>query len=166
LILKEIEVAYERRPSGLVEVTGPGGDTPLGPKRPAQEIMKEKERSSISTFVSTLDTLSKKLITKVGPTQKTYALSRAAKGNLNNDADFIMYQDTRKALAGSLATFIQGSRPSDMDIKSVYLPMIPDIFRDNPESAQGKWSLIKTMSGLNTQGAAGEITVNPDDWEF
>ncbi len=51
------------------------------------------------------------------------------------------------ALAGNLAVGQQGSRPSDADIKAIWLPLVPDPYRDTRESAAAKWNLINTMSG-------------------
>jgi len=66
----------------------------------------------------------------------------------NMIAIFRGYMDARQSLAGNLAVMQQGSRPSDADIKAVWLPLVPNPFSDSPASARMKWWLIKVGAGI------------------
>ena len=120
----------------------------LGGARPATADMRNKAegRTFVARSIGAIKSLSEKVITKRGVAQRATAAGRTVESVLGNDPEFRTYQDSRKALAGNLAVAQQGSRPSDADIQSVWLPLVPDVFRDTDESAKMKWDLINTMS--------------------
>jgi hypothetical protein len=107
---------------------------------------KQEGRKLVGQSINAIKALSDKLITKVGPSQRADALKRGFDTVFGNDPEFRTYQDARMALAGNLAVGQQGSRPSDADIKAIWLPLVPDPYRDTKESADMKWALINTMS--------------------
>ena len=102
-------------------------------------------RALAKSSINAVEELSKKILTKVGPAQRAQSLVRGAEAVFGNDPEFRTYQDARMALAGNLAVAQQGSRPSDADIKAIWLPLVPDPYRDTSESATMKWTMIKTM---------------------
>lgn len=110
---------------------------------------KESGRKLVTSSVTAIETLSKNILTKVGPAQRAQAIQRGAEAVFGKDPQFRAYQDARMALAGNLAVAQQGSRPSDADIKAIWLPLVPDPYRDTKESAEIKWSLIKTMANID-----------------
>ncbi len=112
---------------------------------------KQVARALVERSIKAIEALSKKVITKRGISQRALAAGRSVEAALGSDPEYRTYQDARMALAGNLAVGQQGSRPSDADIKAIWLPLVPDVFRDTDESAAMKWELIKTMS--NTPGA-------------
>lgn len=120
--------------------------------------MREKAagRELVGKSINAIKTLSDKIITRVGPSQRADAIKRGVDTVFGNDPAFRTYQDARMALAGNLAVGQQGSRPSDADIKAIWLPLVPDPYRDTKESADLKWQLINTMS--NNQPAASATT--------
>ena len=73
----------------------------------------------------------------------------------NMIAIFRGYMDARQSLAGNLAVMQQGSRPSDADIKKVWLPLVPNPFSDSPASARIKWWLIKVGAGIPVEDPWG-----------
>lgn len=107
---------------------------------------KSEGRKFVSRSIDAIEKLSQKVITKRGVAQRALATGRSVEAALGNDPEYRTYQDARKALAGNLAVAQQGSRPSDTDIIQIWLPMVPDVFRDTDESAAMKWDLIKEMS--------------------
>lgn len=127
----------------------------LGAKQPATTDMRNKEagRGLVSRSIGAIEKMSNDIITKVGPAQRADAMKRGTEAVFGNDPSFRTYQDARMALAGNLAVAQQGSRPSDADIKAIWLPLVPDAYRDTAESAAMKWGLIKTMSGQGGEDA-------------
>jgi hypothetical protein len=100
----------------------------------------------VATSIDAVKEYSDKVINKIGVAQRADAIKRGAEAVLGHDPDFRVYEDARMALAGNLAVAQQGSRPSDADIKAIWLPLVPDAFRDTRESKDKKWELIKKMS--------------------
>lgn len=110
---------------------------------------REASRSKIVPAINSLEALGKRVITeKTAAIQKAKASGRSLNAYFADDPDYRVYQDARMALAGNLAVAQQGSRPSDADIKAIWLPLVPDAFRDTTESARMKWELIRINSGL------------------
>ncbi len=134
-----------------------------GAKQPPTADMRNKEmgRGFVDKSIGSLEDLSKSILTKVGPAQRLDAIKRGAETVFGNDPKFKTYQDARFALAGNLAVAQQGSRPSDSDIKSIWLPLVPDPYTDTKDSAEMKWSLIRTMSGVPPSQQAPKLTTLP-----
>ena len=107
----------------------------------------------------------RQLITQRGISQRGSALARKVQSELGNDPEFKAYEDARFALAGNLAVMQQGSRPSDADIMSIWLPLVPSVFSDTDQSAQIKWGLIDKMSGFTPSGGAGQTGPAAEKWE-
>ena len=119
----------------------------------------QNKRSSRELVIRSIDgirELSKRIITKIGPAQRIDAIKRGAEAVFGNDPEFRTYQDARMALAGNLAVAQQGSRPSDADIQAIWMPMVPDAYRDTEQSAEMKWKLIEQMSLPEEQGEKKE----------
>jgi hypothetical protein len=106
-------------------------------------------RKTLVPAIDALEALSKKVITeKLAIAQKAVAAGRTVEAALADDPEFRTYQDARLALAGNLAVAQQGSRPSDADVKAIWLPLVPNVFKDTIASARMKWNLIRINSGL------------------
>ena len=115
---------------------------------------KEAARKLLIPAIGQIEGLGKRVITeKTAIVQKAKSVGRSVDAALANDPDYRVYQDGRFALAGNLAVAQQGARPSDADIKAVWLPLVPNVFADTTESARMKWELIRVMSGLTSAGA-------------
>jgi hypothetical protein len=114
---------------------------------------KEAAREDMATLLPHFETLGNTIITKIGPAQRADALSRGAAAVFGNDPDFKTYQDARMALAGQLAVAQQGSRPSNEDVRTNWLPMVPDPYSDTAESARMKWDLMKKILSLPATAA-------------
>jgi len=127
----------------------------------AEQRNKKYAQDKTLKSVKALEDLSKKVINKRGIAQRAKAMGRSLEAVLGNDPEFRVYQDARLGLAGNLAVLQQGSRPSDADIKAIWLPIVPDVFADTDQSADMKWKLIKTMSGLEEQLKTEEPIANP-----
>ena len=112
-------------------------------------------RDMATKSVDAVRALSQKVITKRGVAQRAQAAGRSIQSALGNDPEYKTYQDARLGLAGNLAVLQQGSRPSDADIKAIWLPLVPDVFSDTDQSAAMKWGLIYTMSGLEPPDKRG-----------
>lgn len=135
-------------------VTTEGGQ--VEPLPPTSEMRnKQHALGLVKNSINAVKELSTRIITKTGVAQRGSAIARQIEAELGNDPEFRTYQDSRVALAGNLAVAQQGSRPSDADIKAVWLPLVPDAFRDTDESARMKWKLIEEMS-LPTAPSSGE----------
>ncbi len=137
--------------------------------RTTEERNKERNRSVVSTAVQAVRDLGEKVITeKVAIVQRAKAAGRAVDAALADDPEYRAYQDSRVALAGNLAVLQQGSRPSDADIKAVWLPLVPDAFRDTANSAALKWKLIDQMSGFDSkpQGEGPAVGTVQDGYRF
>ena len=140
-------------------ITSPTG-APLPPPLTEEQRNLAARRDKLIPAIAQMEALGAKLITKVGPAQRAEAIKRGAEAIMGNDPEFRTYQDARVALAGNLAVAQQGSRPSDADIRAVWLPLVPDVFRDTKESAEMKWNMIRTnMSLPTTQTKVGKYTV-------
>ena len=135
-------------PDGKTKLMTPDEIRGAGAGQPETADMRNKEagRSLVSKSINAIESLSRSIITKIGPAQRAEAIKRGAEAVFGTDPEFRTYQDARMALAGNLAVAQQGSRPSDADIKAIWLPLVPDAYRDTSESANLKWNLIKTMS--------------------
>lgn len=151
------QISIVTGPEGLLRVNrGTGEATPItGPtgepvKRPPTEEERNMaaRREKLLPAIEQMESLGARLITQVGPAQRAQALVRGWDAVLGNDPEYRTYQDARVALAGNLAVAQQGSRPSDADIRAVWLPLVPDVFRDTTESARMKWDMIRTNMSL------------------
>ena len=120
----------------------------LSAARTADQKNVESKRDMTTRSVNAVRALSAKVITKIGPGQRAQAVQQGAEAVLGHNPEWRTYRDSRMALAGNLAVLQQGSRPSDADIKSIWLPLVPDVFADTTESAALKWEMIATMSGV------------------
>lgn len=128
-----------------------GQEVPVG--QTADMRNKEASRALLVPAINALEALSQRVITKpLSIQQKAESLIRGLDAALANDPDFRTYQDARMALAGNLAVAQQGSRPSDADIRAIWLPLVPDVFKDTEDSAEQKWQMIRINSGLSGGG--------------
>ena len=134
-----------------------GRDFPAAPTADMRN--KAVARGLVARSISAIKELSQKVITKRGIAQRATAAGRSVEAAMGNDPEYRTYQDARMALAGNLAVGQQGSRPSDADIRAIWLPLIPDVFRDTDESAAMKWDLIGTMSNTGEQGSADPLGI-------
>src|SRR5690606_10432051 len=125
----------------------------VGPAPTAEMRNREAVREKAAEGMRAIKDLGDRIIQRVGPAQRAEAIRRGAAAVFGHDPEFRAYQDARMALAGNLAVLQQGSRPSDADIKAIWLPLIPDPYTDTAESAALKWRLIETMSGFVDSGA-------------
>ena len=121
-----------------------------GAGQPDTADMRNKEAGKRTALraVAAVRALGSRIITRVGPAQRAAAIERGVEAVFGTDPDFRTYQDARMALAGTLAVEQQGSRVSDADVKALWLPMVPDAYRDTRESNDLKWSLIDSMRGV------------------
>lgn len=117
---------------------------------------KEAGKRTAARAVTAVKDLGSRIITKVGPAQRADAITRGAEAVFGNDPEFRTYQDSRMALAGTLAVEQQGSRVSDADVKALWLPMVPDAYRDTAESYKLKWDLIDAMRGVQLTSGGGD----------
>lgn len=115
---------------------------------------KESARPAVQRGITAIRELGKEIFTKVGPAQRAQAIKRGAEAVFGNDPVFRTYQDARMATAGALAVEQQGARVSDADVKALWLPMVPDAYRDTKESNDLKWELIDALRGANAPKAA------------
>jgi len=115
---------------------------------------KEAGKRTAARAVDAVRKLGSGIISKVGPAQRVDAIKRGAEAVFGNDPEFRTYQDSRMALAGTLAVEQQGSRVSDADVRALWLPMVPDAYRDTAESYKLKWDLIDAMRGVAPAGDA------------
>ena len=148
---------WSMAPDGTVKLMTPQEVRQTGSAQPPTADMRNKAagRELVAKSISAVQDLSQRIITKVGPTQRAEALKRGADAVFGNDAEFRTYQDARMGLAGNLAVAQQGSRPSDADIKAIWLPLVPDPYRDTADSAALKWDLIRTMSNAPPSEGGG-----------
>lgn len=109
---------------------------------------KEAARPAVQRGIQSVRNLGQSIFTKVGPAQRAEAMRRGVDAVFGNDPVFRTYQDARMATAGALAVEQQGARVSDDDVKALWLPMIPDAYRDTKESWDLKWGLIDDMRGV------------------
>lgn len=140
-----------------------GAEYPMAPTATMRE--KKQARTFVGKNIDELEALSRRVITeKQAIVQRAKATGRTAEALLANDPDFRVYQDARMALAGNLAVAQQGSRPSDADIKAIWLPLVPDVFRDTQDSMNMKWQMIKSFSNIpgstGTALPAGQREIN------
>ena len=140
------------------DITSPVGETlPLMPTADMRN--RVSARNLALQSVGAIKKLGDEIIVSVGPKQRLEALARGADAVFGADPKFRAYQDARKSLAGNLAVAQQGSRPSDVDILAIWLPMVPDPYRDTKESAAIKWDLINTMT--KPTSSSSKSKVNP-----
>lgn len=134
----------------------------LGAEQPETADMRNKQagKAAAARAVDAVKTLGEKIITRVGPAQRADAIKRGAEAVFGNDPDFRTYQDSRMALAGTLAVEQQGARVSDADVKALWLPMVPDAYRDTSESAALKWEIINAMRGVKEAAAPGGLNAH------
>lgn len=125
-----------------------GQGKPLGPLPTAEMRNRAEALDKTLRSVRAVKALGDRIIQRVGPAQRLEAVQRGAAAVFGHDPEFRAYQDARMGLAGNLAVLQQGSRPSDADIRAIWLPLVPDPYTDTAESAAIKWQLIEAMSGL------------------
>ena len=137
----------------------------IGAGQPDTADMRNKEagKKTAAIAVKAVRDLGAGIFTKVGPAQRIDAIKRGAEAIWGTDPEFRTYQDSRMALAGTLAVEQQGSRVSDADVKALWLPMVPDAYRDTKESYDLKWKLIDSMRGFE---GAGEFDFDPATGQF
>ena len=143
--------------TGTVRLMTPQEIRSEGGQQPDTADMRNKEAGKrvAARAVKAVRAIGDRVITKIGPAQRAEALKRGAAAVFGNDPEFRTYQDARMALAGNLAVEQQGSRVSDADVKSLWLPMVPDAYSDTSESQAMKWGLIDEMRGA-PQGNEGQ----------
>ena len=127
--------------------------------RTAEQRNTEAKRELTTRSINSVRALSSKVITQVGPAQRAQAIREGAEAVLGRNPNWRTYRDSRMALAGNLAVLQQGSRPSDADIKAIWLPLVPDVFADTTESAALKWEMIATMSGTTLEDTAATAPI-------
>ena len=150
---KKQGMSWAKTPDGQERYMTPDEIRSSGATRPDTADMRNKAvgRENLSKTIDSVQTLSKTIITKIGPGQRADALKRGAAAIYGKDPVFKTYQDARLATAGNLAVAQQGSRPSDADVIRIWLPLVPDAYSDTEESATMKWNLIRTMSNIPTE---------------
>lgn len=151
---KEVQANYNDKTGKYYDVDTGAELKGVGLPPTADMRNKTEGRKLVKSSIDSIKAIGDKIITSVGPAQRAEAIKRGAEAVFGTDPTFRTYQDARVALAGNLAVAQQGSRPSDADVKSVWLPLVPDPYRDTSESAAMKWQLISQMS--NVEGAAKE----------
>lgn len=124
---------------------------------------KEAAKKPAAHAVDAVRKLGEDIFKNVGPTQRADAIRRGVEAVFGNDPKFRTYQDSRMALAGTLAVEQQGSRVSDADVRALWLPMIPDAYRDTAESYKLKWELIDKMRGIETKDDPNAFD---EEWVF
>ena len=122
---------------------------------------KANARERVGKSIGALKSLGDQIITRVGPRQRAEAMKRGAEAVFGVDPKFRTYQDARVALAGNLAVAQQGSRPSDVDVLRVWLPLVPDPYRDTSESAALKWEMINNMMSIPGVSGVAEPPAAP-----
>lgn len=128
-------------------------------KTPDSAANKKVLAENSQAFIGEIKKISQRLITNPTRfTQMVDALKRGGEAALANDPDYRTYQDYRNSVAASLGIMDQGSRISDYDVKGIYLPMVPDIFKDTEESAKMKWGLIDLKLGVKPPATEGSGT--------
>jgi hypothetical protein len=153
-------------PSVVIQTVNDKGEdvTKIVPKIPGSEFasgrtadMKNKDanRNTTARAIDAAQELSRKIVRRIGPAQRAEAIKRGAEAVFGTDPEFRTYQDARKSIAGALAVATQGSRPSDADILQIWLPLVPDAYRDTSESAEMKWRMIRQNAGLPEFGSGG-----------
>jgi hypothetical protein len=139
----------------------------VGAQQPDTADMRNKERSKATAAraVDAVRNLGSKILTRVGPAQRADAIKRGVEAVFGTDPEFRTYQDSRMALAGTLAVEQQGSRVSDADVKALWLPMVPDAYRDTKDSNDLKWELIDLMRGKEPAAGGGGGSAVPKEGE-
>lgn len=150
---------WAKGPDGVVRLMSPDEIRKLGASQPDTADMRNKEagKKVAARAVTAVRDLGSKIITKIGPAQRADAIKRGTEAVFGSDPEFRTYQDSRMALAGTLAVEQQGARVSDADVKALWLPMVPDAYRDTKESNDLKWELIDLMRG---SPGAGPLPAN------
>ena len=154
---REPQPSYQwaKDPSGVVRLMSPEEIRRLGANQPDTADMRNKQagKAAAGMAVQAVRDLGARIFTKVGPAQRIESIQRGAEAIWGTDPEFRTYQDSRMALAGTLAVEQQGSRVSDADVKALWLPMVPDAYRDTKESYELKWKLMDAMRGVVPAGA-------------
>ena len=148
IVTPDWQGVVDRRNATARPILGPDGQ-PILPRPTATAQERQASRDTAVRSIGTIKSIGDSVITKIGPAQRADAAKRGVAAVFGKDPNFRTYQDARLALAGNLAVLQQGSRPSDADIKAIWLPMIPDVFADTSESAALKWRVITVMSGVD-----------------
>lgn len=144
-------------PDGTVRLMSVDEIRRSGAGQPATADMRNKAagKETSNRAVEAVRALGEGIFTKVGPAQRIESMKRGAEAVFGTDPEFRTYQDSRMALAGALAVEQQGSRVSDADVKALWLPMVPDAYRDTKDSYKLKWDLIDAMRGKNPAPSPG-----------
>lgn len=152
--------------TGKVELMTDAEIRQAGAGQPPTADMRNKVagRELVAKSITAIKGISDRIITRVGPAQRADAIKRGVEAVFGSDPDFRTYQDARRSLAGNLAVAQQGSRPSDADVEAIWLPLVPDPYRDTSESAALKWELIRTMSNVPpSEGGGGAKKIRARD---
>lgn len=152
---------WAKGPDGIVRRMTEQEARMPGVEQPDTASMRDKAKAKevAALAVQAVRDLGARIITKVGPAQRADAIARGAEAVWGTDPEFRTYQDARMALAGTLAVEQQGARISDADVRALWLPMVPDAYRDTKESNDLKWRLIDAMRGV--KGAAEPAAAAP-----
>lgn len=148
----------EAQSAGLTKVYDPvSGAYTLEPRRQGLELplpptAKQREiagsRKDMSTKIDALQSLSNRILTRVGPAQRAEAILRGAKTVFGSDPEFKSYEDLRQAMGMQLAVSNQGAAQlSDRDVE-IWSRLVPDPYRDTSESSDIKWVMIRAMGSL------------------
>lgn len=149
---------WAKGPDGIVRLYTPSEIRSLGASQPDTADMRNKQagKATAAIAVGAVRRLGDGIFTHVGPAQRAAAIERGVEAVFGTDPEFRTYQDSRMALAGTLAVEQQGSRVSDADVRALWLPMVPDAYRDTKESYKLKWQLIDAMRGVAAPKADNE----------
>ena len=102
-----------------------------------------------------------------GPNQLVMNLLRKGASLVGMDTAMKLFEDHRFAMAGELAVASQGSRPSDADIKAVWLPMIPGLM-DTRDTALAKMNYLRTWMDardISLKRGSAEALQSRAEWE-
>jgi hypothetical protein len=149
-------VDTEGRPISKIVPKRAGSEFAAPPTADARKRM--EDRGKAEEFINSVQQIGNRVITeKLAIIQKAKSTGRSVDAALANDPDYRTYQDARGALATKIGRMVDpGGRLSDFDVKGVWLPMVPDAFKDTKASAEMKWKLLRRSAGLEVEDAAGE----------
>lgn len=123
-----------------------GLQLPLPPTAKQREIA--TNRQDMATKIDSLQSLSNRIITRVGPAQRAAAIVRGAKAVFGSDPEFKTYDDLRLAMGMQLAVSNQGAAQlSDRDVE-IWSRLVPNPYQDTSESSDLKWVMIRAMGSL------------------
>ena len=119
------------------------------PRAPTAKMQEMAEaRGQMASKITTLQSLSNRIITKVGPAQRADAIARGAEAVYGTDPEFRSYMDLKDAMGMQLAVSNQGAAQlSDRDVE-IWSKLVPDPYRDTAESSDIKWAMLRSMGSL------------------